>query len=98
MSELLKWRGNPKRCGRRSSFATRGLAIQVATGAMVRKRKKDPSYQMTVYCCIWCKQWHLVRCKRSAADIPEELRVSVSIRRTSVRVEITWTGFQAAVQ
>jgi len=67
-------RGNPKRCWRRASFATRGMAILVATAAMSRKRKKDPDFQMTIYCCDWCKRWHLVRCKRTAAGIPEELQ------------------------
>ena len=68
-------RGNPKRCWRRASFATRVTAIFVATSAMTRKRKKDHDFQMTVYCCDRCKRWHLVRCKRTAADIPKELQV-----------------------
>jgi hypothetical protein len=75
MSELRVRRGNPKRCWHKTPFATRGLAIQVASAAMIRKGNKDPRIQMSVYCCPHCNQWHLVRCKRTAADLPKELTV-----------------------
>jgi hypothetical protein len=66
--------GNPKRCRRRASFATRGMAILVATSAMTRKRDEERPVQMSVYCCPHCNKWHLARCKRNAAHIPKELR------------------------
>jgi uncharacterized protein YdaU (DUF1376 family) len=67
--------GNPKRCWRRASFATWGMAILVAKAAMTRKRNQDDPVQMSVYFCPHCNRWHLVRCKKNAANIPEELKV-----------------------
>jgi hypothetical protein len=75
MSELRVLRGNPKRCWRKTPFATRGLAIHVASAAMIRKWNKDNRAQMSVYCCPHCNRWHLVRCRRTAANLPKELTV-----------------------
>jgi hypothetical protein len=75
MTELVVWRGSTKSCVRRGSFVTRKLAITVAAGAMMRMLNKGRSVQMSVYCCIWCKRWHIIRCKRTVDFIPEELKV-----------------------
>jgi hypothetical protein len=42
---------------------------------MIRQINKGRSVQMSVYCCVWCKRWHIHGRKRTAADIPKELQV-----------------------